>query len=287
MILPSETRTIAEIARTLRASKERPEKIELLYDALVTLGRGDGWGTTNANASALRALSSYMKPDQEGKRPGKVTIEINGKSTTLEVGGKSPVAFFETDVSGELLLKSSRSDGPLTVREQSEMVPVTGGKKARAEARGFVVTREMLRIADEPGVAPEKIPLNEPLQLSFGTGDVVEEHIQVINQLDRNYVAVVVPLAAGFEVLNPNLQTAPPEATPTGAITSAPAYSTYYDDQVAFYYDRLPKGTYHFYFRTRATTPGSYAQPPAFAEMMYDRTVRGRSPGASIDVVRK
>ena len=51
---------------------------------------------------------------------------------------------------------------------------------------------------------------------------------------------------------------------------------------MAYYFDTLPKGSYHFYFRTRATIPGSYIQPAAYAEMMYDQAVNGRSNGARI-----
>ena len=57
-------------------------------------------------------------------------------------------------------------------------------------------------------------------------------------------------------------------------------------DHVAFYYDELPAGTYDFYFRTRATTPGSFVQPSAFAEMMYDSAVFGQSAGARVKIER-
>ena len=52
-------------------------------------------------------------------------------------------------------------------------------------------------------------------------GDVVEEHVQVVNPQERHYVAVVVPLAAGMEPLNPALETAPPEAKPVLVLTNS------------------------------------------------------------------
>ena len=104
----------------------------------------------------------------------------------------------------------------------------------------------------------------------------------MVNTADRHYVAVVVPLAAGFEPLNPNLETAPPEAKPANALTHQPTYAAYLDDQVAFYFDTLPAGTYDFYFRTRAQIPGEFTQPPARAEMMYDGSVVGTSPGLRV-----
>lgn len=78
--------------------------------------------------------------------------------------------------------------------------------------------------------------------------------------------------------LNPNLATAPPEARPSKSLTLPPTYVAFLDDHVAFYYDELPAGTYDFYFRTRATTPGSFVQPSAFAEMMYDSAVTDSRP---------
>ena len=109
--------------------------------------------------------------------------------------------------------------------------------------------------------------------------------MQVVSPSQQYYVAVVVPLAAGMEPLNPNLATAPPEARPSGSLTRVPSYAAYLDDSVAFYYDILPKGTFDFYFRTRANVPGRFIQPAASAEMMYDGAVRGNSFGARIEIV--
>ena len=109
--------------------------------------------------------------------------------------------------------------------------------------------------------------------------------MQIVSNEDRTYVAVVVPLAAGMEPLNPRLATAAPEARTRGKLTLAPAYVAYLDDQVAFYYDSLPKGIYDFYFRTRASIPGSFIQPGAYAELMYQQAVNGSSAGARIDIL--
>ena len=69
LILPSETRTLSEMTRALVRTDGDDPRIQLLVDALVTLGRGDGWGSTNANASALLALTDVVKPPFEGVAP--------------------------------------------------------------------------------------------------------------------------------------------------------------------------------------------------------------------------
>ena len=53
------------------------------------------------------------------------------------------------------------------------------------------------------------------------------------------------------------------------------------------YYNSLAAGTYDFYFRSRATVPGGFTQPPALSEMMYDSAVRGHSAGARVEVAPK
>ena len=123
--------------------------------------------------------------------------------------------------------------------------------------------------------------------IALKVGDVIEDHVQIVNAVDRTYVAVVVPLAAGLEILNPRLATAPPQAQPKGSITLTPSYAAYLDDQVAFYYDSLPKGNYDFYFRSRASIPGSFIQPAAYAQMMYQDAVNGNSAGARIQIEPK
>jgi uncharacterized protein YfaS (alpha-2-macroglobulin family) len=149
------------------------------------------------------------------------------------------------------------------------------------------VSREIQRIRAE-GEPPERNPLTAAGEtLRYAVGDVVEEHVQVVNPDDRHFVAVVVPLAAGMEPLNPHLATAPPEAKPIGTLTRPPTYVAFLDDQVAFYYDELPKGTYDFYFRIRAAVAGVFQQPAARTEMMYDLSVTGNSAGAAVEITRK
>jgi len=165
--------------------------------------------------------------------------------------------------------------------------PQASGDQVKAKNEGFVVRREIIRVPTD-GAPPMKEWLEKGgTILPFISGDVLEEHIQVINPEDRNYVAVVAPFAAGMEPLNPNLATAPKEAQPSGTITRQPSYAMYLDSEVRFYYETLPAGTYDFYFRLRATTGGTFTHPAAHAEMMYQPLKRGNSPGAKVEVKEK
>ncbi|MCB9743417.1 MAG: alpha-2-macroglobulin [Alphaproteobacteria bacterium] len=283
LILPSETRLLAQITRSLMLLQPDHPKLPLMLDALVELGEDDGWGNTNTNAEALLALSERLRTGDMNSRPHLVTMTVGESSLPLRIGPKAPAAV-AVDLSGEGgALTLTEGEGPLVAQVETRYLPGALGSLVPPENQGFVVTRRWLK--QVPGSAPEKLPIDDGGKtLSLTVGDVVEEHVQVVVPEDRYHVAVVVPLAAGVEPLNPRLATAPPEAQPSSALTRDPTYAAYYDDAVSFFYDVLPKGTYDFYFRTRAATPGQFTQPPAQAQKMYDLAVMGRSPGARVVV---
>ncbi len=289
LIMPSETRTLAMMTRSLARHGDDNPRLQVLVDALVTLGRDDGWGTTNANAAALLALSDVLSPPFAGMAPASVKVGVGSDNQTLELGPDAAVGSMVSTAAGagSAVLTENGGDRPVVLRVEMRYLPEADGSHVEPASHGFVTTRELLRVRG--GNAPaDRILLEQGgTTVDLAVGDVIEEHIQVINPEDRHYIAVTVPLAAGMEPLNPNLATAPPEATPSGSMTRQPAYVSFLDDHVAFYYDTLPKGTYDFYFRLRATTPGQFIQPPAHTEMMYDDTVFGHSPGAKLVIVRE
>ncbi|MBV8200284.1 MAG: alpha-2-macroglobulin, partial [Acidobacteria bacterium] len=293
LILPSETRTVAEMTRALARHDGADPRLATLVEALTTLGGDDGWGSTNANAEALLALSELLAPPFAGSLPRAVEVRLGKSRQTLEIGPKAPVAALvstaeEAGQAGAVTLVAAGSGTrPIVVRVETSYLPATDGSQVAPAAAGFVVSRELLAVRGE-NLPPERLSLAAPgTTVHFAVGDVIEEHVQVVNPKDRHYVAVAVPLAAGMEPLNPSLATAPPEAKPRGTLSLRPTYSAFLDDEVTFYYDTLPKGTYDFYFRTRATTEGSFQQPAARAEAMYDGAVHGNSAGARVEVTRR
>lgn len=319
LILPSETRTVAEMVRALRglglgvadpvgrdgsesAEKDDLARFEALVDGLVRLGRGDGWGSTQADAAALLALAEVLQPpfpspERELRVRWKGEGEEGGGEDVLRLGPDAPsVARVATradaaDLSWTASDADDDAEDELILRLESSWIPSAPGAEMTSERNGFVVERAW-KIYDRGaprsghGAPPRNVELNEPASVEIGVGTVVEEAVRVVNARDRHHVAVVIPLAAGMEALNPHLATAPPEATPEGGVTRPPSYADFRDDHVAFYYVDLPKGTYDFHFRARATTEGRFGQPPARAEMMYDAAVWGRSAGAWISVTR-
>ncbi len=288
LLLPSEVRTLAEMTRALRARAAGPDeekRFALLESALVARGRGDGWGTTNANAAAILALTDQLA--RGAGAAASVELQAPSGARSLTLGAGEPTAFWASGEAGPATVTLAAGTGaPVAARSEASYVPASPGSQAAARRDGFVVARDAaIHRSGAAGSPPERVALAAPGQtITLRVGEVIEEHVQVVNPADRNFVAIVVPLAAGMEPLNPALETAPPEAKPVGKLTLQPTYVAFLDDQLAFYYNELPKGTYDFYFRTRAPIPGSFIQPPAKAEMMYDSSVVGASPGAVVEV---
>lgn len=291
LILPSETRTLAEVTRAAASSAKADPRLAILTDALITLGQDDGWGSTQANASALLALSDVLKNKTKQIKTAdaevqKLKVSSGAQSQILEISASNPIVQMANNSSAKIVF-NSQAKKPLIVRAETSYLPKALGSQAPSGASGFVVTRELLQV--HAGTEPaDKTMLKQPgMVIKLSVGDVIEDHVEVVSNANRNHVAIIIPLAAGQEPLNPKLATAPPEATPSGVITAAPSYVAYLDDQVVFYYDQLPKGAFHFYFRTRATVPGQFTQPQARAELMYDAAVHGESAGARVEISAK
>ncbi len=283
VLLCSEPRTLAEVLRALHRVVPEDPRLGALVSALVTIGRGDGWGSTNANAEALLALSDVLGSGRP--EPFSCIVKEGDKAMPLSPATGGTVAMLASTAPAETPLAVTGASRPLVFSAETRYVPAEDGSRAASAANGFVVTRELTRIVD--GAPPERIALGEPgITVPLAIGAVLEDHVQVVNPQERHHVAITAPLAAGLEPLNPALATAPPEASPSRPPTLVPTYVKFLDDAVAYFYDTLPAGTYDFRFRVRAATPGSFVQPPAKAELMYDAAVRGNSNGARLEVSR-
>ncbi len=284
LVNSSEVKTLANVARSLYTIDPEEPKTQLLFDELISRGETNGWGSTNANAAALLALGEAFRLQTPASTGHQFVLQFGDESVELDTAGKT-VSQYETVASspGGLMWRSGPTDTLPYARLTLDYMPAASGDQVAGQNEGFVVERR-IQIVQEDGKPPvvRPVKVGEALELDMGT--IVEEHIRVVNPEVRHYVAVAAPFAAGFEPMNPNLATAPKAAKPAGTMTQEAAYAQYKDDEVIFYYDTLPKGTYDFYFRLKASIAGSFVHPPAKAEMMYKETVRGRSDGTRIIV---
>ncbi|MEZ4322900.1 MAG: alpha-2-macroglobulin family protein [Myxococcota bacterium] len=273
-ILSSEAATVATMTRSLQRAQPKSEKLPYLFDALVRLGGEDGWGS-RADAPALLAIAERMR----SRTAPRVEVTVGGAALRTDKGvGRIAVAD-----GGALEVR--HTDGPAgIVYASSRYIPAQAGSEADARNRGFVMSRDHALYV-EGSSTPTRVALDEGgRELKLTLGQIVEDHVQLVNPEDRTYVAIEVPLAAGVELMNPNLKTSGTDATPSKTNTRAATWTKLGDASVTYYFEALPKGTYDFYFRTRATTRGRFVQPPAIGELLYDESITGASPGAWVVV---
>jgi alpha-2-macroglobulin len=282
-VLGSGVKTIGALMDAIFRIDPKSPKLSLLTDYLVSESGDSGWGNTQDNMAALRALKTMLTT------PSAANVMLEASSASgkkqFSTGGKA-LAVFSFDEAAAVTVSvrlGASADQPVSLVMDTHYQPLIRGSLVAAENAGFAVTRETIAINPD-GSAGDVYRAVAAGATELAQDAVLEEHVTVVNFSDASFVAVSIPLAAGLEPLNPNLAGAPWEATPLGRLTAQPSYSVYGDDRVEFYYDSLPKGTYNFYFRTRASFTGSFSQPPARAELMYALDVRGRSNGTEIRI---
>jgi uncharacterized protein YfaS (alpha-2-macroglobulin family) len=100
----------------------------------------------------------------------------------------------------------------------------------------------------------------------------------------RYHVALVDPLPAGFETLNPTLaatESLPKDPKQTGVSgwwrPEWFEHQNLRDERTEAFASLLWEGVYNYSYLARATTPGDFVTPPAKAEEMYHPETFGRS----------
>jgi len=281
IILPSETRSLAEMVRAAALAAPSDPRAPALRDALLRLDEGDGWGTTNADAAAIAALAeAWRRP----ATPIEISLTQGGAARAVTIDANNPIARHVGDENAPLAI-ANKSNAPLVALVETQYQPAQPGAEAQGTSEGFALTRQSWRVKDAK-TPPEKLDADDGGTIRVKAGDTVEEVAELVNPEDRTHVVISLPLPAGFEPLNPNIATAPAEAQPSSGPTLAPTWVSFGDDRVLYAYDFLPKGNYRFLFRARAQTTGVFTQPPGVVETMYKKGVRATSAGARIEIAK-
>ena len=143
--------------------------------------------------------------------------------------------------------------------------------------RGFVVSRTYEAVED-----PDDVWRDDDGTWHVVAGALVRVKLNVVVESQRTHVALIDPLPAGFEALNPDLavtQSLPVEGDEGLWCCWGPWYEHQQlrDDRAEAFTTWLGAGTYSYTYVARATTPGSFIAPPTRAEEMYAPETFGRA----------
>jgi hypothetical protein len=157
--------------------------------------------------------------------------------------------------------------------------------KLKPSDHGFVVER-VYEGADDP----KDVTREQDGTWKIKAGTRVRVRVNMVAQARRYHVALVDPLPAGLEVLNPSLAVTEqiPRDPKAGGDDAWRWTWPWYDHQnmrderVEAFTTLLWEGVWEYSYVARATTLGTFVVPPAKAEEMYAPEVFGRSASDTV-----
>ncbi|WP_159998909.1 alpha-2-macroglobulin family protein [Roseomonas sp. 18066] len=278
-VLPSETRALAFVTLAVARAAPGDTRLAPLRDGLLRLGGPNGWGTTNADAAALRALAAGWTAASP-EIP--VAAQLGGEARQGVLNAATPLLSWSTDRPGPARLEN-RGSAPLLGLAARRYLAAAPGAQAQPALQGFVVSRSLWRVPSGGGPL-ERLQPGPDGAIRLTAGEVVEARAELVNPEPRNHVALRLPFAAGFEPLNPALATAPAEATPSLQPSLPPDWQRHGDEALTAVWTRLPQGTVQIAVRLRAQVAGRFTEPPGEAEALYQPSLYGASVGAAVEI---
>lgn len=286
LLLHSSRRADAVILDALIQDQPESDLIPKVVTGLLAHRTAGRWGNTQENAFVLLALDRYFNTF-EAQTPDFVARIWLGETyagehayegrTTDRHETQIPMSYLVESGETQDLILSKEGEGRLYYRlglryapTDLDMPPVD---------RGFVVQRTYEAVDDAADVQRDD---NGVWHIKAGAR--VRIHLSMVADNRRYHVALVDPLPAGLEAINPALAIS--ENVPSDPNERQYGWwwwSTWYDHQnlrderAEAFATLLWDGVYNYSYVARATTPGTFVVPPAKAEEMYSPEVFGRS----------
>ncbi|MFW2332711.1 MAG: hypothetical protein ACN4IE_02890, partial [Ilumatobacter sp.] len=243
------------------------------------------WNNAQENSFILLALNSYfdtfesVDPDFIARAwlgdTYAAEAEFRGRSTDTSL---TTVPMLDVITAGDTNLVIAKDGaGRLYYRLGLRYAPDDLDLDPRDE--GFVVERVYEAVDD-----PDDVRRNDDGSWDIAAGATVRVRLTMVADARRTHVALIDPLPAGFEAVNPALATS--LTVPAGDPSVEYSGSWYWrwfehqnlrDDRAEAFSSYLPGGTYEYTYVARATTPGTFVVPPTRAEEIFAPEVFGRS----------
>jgi uncharacterized protein YfaS (alpha-2-macroglobulin family) len=295
VILSSDRRVDGILLEAMIQDQPSNDLIPKLARGLLA-GRDRGrWSNTQDNCFVLLALDLYFQT-YEKVTPDFIARawlgeEFAGEQTFKgrEVDYKSikiPMSYLAQKGEQTLTL-AKEGQGRLYYRLGMDYAPKS--LKLDPADHGFAVERRY-----EGVDAPEDVKQDEDGTWRIKAGAKVRVNLTMVATARRYHVALVDPLPAGLEPMNPALAV-------TGTVPNDPAaqasrgpwwywMGTWYehqnmrDERVEAFTSLLWEGVYGYTYVARATTPGTFVVPPTKVEEMYAPETFGRSASDKVVV---
>jgi alpha-2-macroglobulin len=291
LLLSSDRRTDAILLDALIEDNPQSDLIPKVVNGLMAHRTKGRWGNTQENVFVLLTLDRYFNT-YESETPDFIarmwlvdtyagSSEFSGYTTEQhELLIPMSHVLSETASGGgtENIIISKEGSGRLYYRLGLSYAPTDLNLKALD--MGFVIQRRYEAV-DDPG----DVSMDKDGVWHIKAGARVKVHITMVADNRRYHVALVDPLPAGLEIINPALSVSQSvsEEDPSTRSYGWWWWGTWYehqnlrDDRAEAFTSLLWDGVYEYTYIARATTPGTFIVPPTKAEEMYSPEVFGRS----------
>ncbi|MBN1430034.1 MAG: hypothetical protein JXB07_16815 [Anaerolineae bacterium] len=292
LLLSSDRRTDAILLDALINDNPQSDLVPKVVAGLLAHRTKGRWGNTQENVFVLLALDRYFNT-YEAETPDFVArlwlgetyageFAFEGRTTERqEVMIPMSYVISETEAGGgtENLILSKDGPGRLYYRLGLRYAPTD--LNLDPLDMGFVVQRRYEAVDN-----PDDVSQDSQGIWHIKAGARVRIKITMVATNRRYHVALVDPLPAGLEIVNPALAVS--GSTPQDPNSPDTRYGwwwwgTWYehqnlrDERAEAFTSLLWDGVYTYTYIARATTPGTFVVPPAKAEEMYSPEVFGRS----------
>ncbi|MBN1611566.1 MAG: hypothetical protein JW940_33335 [Polyangiaceae bacterium] len=283
--LRSMTGDTAFVVRALAVAWPDHPALGRLVRGLLSSRRNGRYATTHEGAWALLALDEVRRTGSSptGTSPAESSARVwlddalvaesslRGRAIRA-IHAELPLARLLAAPQGHVGFQSE--GGPLfyqaILRTASRSLP------SQPRSHGLSVERALARVTydgDRQGAASR-----------FAVGDWVELSAIVTTPVPREQVAIVLPLPAGLEAVDPLHATTARLALPP-VIGERPVGEVQrHDDRIELFVDSLPAGASRFGELTRATITGDFTLPPATAQCLYAPDVQASTAAARVAV---
>jgi uncharacterized protein YfaS (alpha-2-macroglobulin family) len=290
LLLHSDRRTDGVILEALIGDQPESDLIAKVARGLLAHRKQGRWENTQENAFILLALDRYFRT-YEKATPDFVARawlgdayageqQFRGRSTDRQQFDVPMRYLAEKGTGEQRLVLQKEGAGRLYYRVGMSYAP--SNLKLAAADYGFAVERVY-----EPTGEASDVRRDADGTWHIRAGATVRVKLTLVAPTRRYHVALVDPLPAGLEALNPALAV-------TGALPEAqteqaqPAFGWWWwrrtwfehqnlrDDRAEAFTSLMWEGVYTYSYTARATTPGAFVVPPARAEEMYAPETFGR-----------
>lgn len=255
------------------------------------------WNSTRDTAIAVEAMAEYLAASGEAQPNLTVEVLYDGQKkheatiTTANLFSHDNTVTIVGDAveAGEHTVTfRKKGHGPLywnayvTVFTQEDFIK-SAGLEMKVDRKVYRLTRKEGATANRRGSRGQAVEgaveAYDRTELQNGdaiaSGDLVEVELVIDSKNDYEYLAFEDMKAAGFE---------PVEVQSGYTGNRLGAYMELRDEKVAFFVERLPRGTHSVKYRLRAEIPGSFSALPAKGYAMYAPELRGNSDELKVTI---